>query len=510
MPPQAYEAWVNRDLEPHLHREAYLHVLRESGLPDEQAEALYERVIDPMSWTAYPDTAAVLNGLHRQGIKTAVVSNIAFDVRPAFEAIGAADDVDEFVLSFEVGAIKPAAAIFQTALTRLGVPPEYTVMVGDSEEADGGARALDCGFLLVDPLPTAQRPDGLRSALTGYGVDLDPAVASAHARWRARAATAVAQAAQQGLHGHVAARRADFAGRVAGGADGPRPQDRQTALDARHADGRSRASAMSSTATPARTGSTTSAPPDEVTLAQGSRTERVRMVELSPDDARPVLREFPAAVPTGVDLMKRVGLLTEGYARRGGGPGRAAARCSASTPSRSVAIVSNSERIRPPWWLKYVNKVMIGVQRLGFGFGGKGPVILTVRGRKSGKLRSTPITPMTVDGKRYVLGGLPGSDWAANVACRGRGRAAPGAQHRTGPDGRAAARGGPAAAAAVPGRSADRRRLFEERGFGDGTQPRRIRGARGPLPGLPFRAGNSHERESLSTPRCGNRSTASS
>ncbi len=50
----------------------------------------------------------------------------------------------------------------------------------------------------------------------------------------------------------------------------------------------------------------------EVTLAQGRRTERVRMVELSPDEARPVLREFPAAVPTGVDLMKRVGLLTEG------------------------------------------------------------------------------------------------------------------------------------------------------------------------------------------------------
>jgi hypothetical protein len=65
--------------------------------------------------------------------------------------------------------------------------------------------------------------------------------------------------------------------------------------------------------------------------------------------------------------------------------------------------VSNSKRIRPPWWLTYVNKAMIGVQRLGIGFGGKGPVILTVPGRKSGKLRSTPITPMSVDGNRYVL-----------------------------------------------------------------------------------------------------------
>ena len=172
MTQEAYEAWVNRDLEPHLHREAYLHVLRKSGLPGHQAEALYERVINPTSWTAYPDTAEVLRGLHSQGIKTAVVSNIAFDVRPAFEAIGAAGDVDEFVLSFEVGAVKPRPAIFETAMTRLGVASEYTVMVGDSEEADGGARALGCGFVLVDPLPTAQRRDGLRTALTDYGVDL--------------------------------------------------------------------------------------------------------------------------------------------------------------------------------------------------------------------------------------------------------------------------------------------------------------------------------------------------
>lgn len=170
MTPEAHQAWVNRDLEPHLHREAYLHVLRESGLADHHAQTLYERVIDPSSWTPYPDTADVLKGLHRQGTKTAVVSNIAFDVRPAFAAIGVADCVDEFVLSFEVGVIKPDAAIFDTALTRLGVEAERAVMVGDSDEADGGARAVGCGFVLVDPLPTGERPEGLRSALTDYGL----------------------------------------------------------------------------------------------------------------------------------------------------------------------------------------------------------------------------------------------------------------------------------------------------------------------------------------------------
>jgi deazaflavin-dependent oxidoreductase (nitroreductase family) len=81
--------------------------------------------------------------------------------------------------------------------------------------------------------------------------------------------------------------------------------------------------------------------------------------------------------------------------------------------------MSNSAPIRLPWWLKYVNKMMIGLQKLGVGFGGKGPVVLTVPGRKSGKPRSTPVTPMTVDGERYVVGGVPGSDWSANVRAAG-------------------------------------------------------------------------------------------
>jgi deazaflavin-dependent oxidoreductase (nitroreductase family) len=78
--------------------------------------------------------------------------------------------------------------------------------------------------------------------------------------------------------------------------------------------------------------------------------------------------------------------------------------------------VSNSERIRPPWWLKYVNRTMIGLQKLGVNFG---PVVLTVPGRKSGKPRSTPVTPMTVNGNEYIVGGLPGSDWTANVRAAG-------------------------------------------------------------------------------------------
>ena len=172
MGPEEYHAWCNRDLAPHLHREAYLHVLRESGVADHHAESLYQRVIDPSSWTPYPDTAEVLSSLAAQGIKTAVVSNIPFDIRPAFAAIGADKHVDEFVLSFEVGSVKPNPEIFEAALQRLGVAAGDAVMVGDSDEADGGARAVGCSFILVDPLPTVERPDGLLRPLRQFGFEV--------------------------------------------------------------------------------------------------------------------------------------------------------------------------------------------------------------------------------------------------------------------------------------------------------------------------------------------------
>ncbi|CAN5713137.1 nitroreductase family deazaflavin-dependent oxidoreductase [soil metagenome] len=63
-----------------------------------------------------------------------------------------------------------------------------------------------------------------------------------------------------------------------------------------------------------------------------------------------------------------------------------------------------------------MNKLFMGAQRVGIPlFGKEGPLVLTVVGRKSGKPRSTPITPMVVDGKRYVVGGFPGADWVRNA-----------------------------------------------------------------------------------------------
>ena len=77
--------------------------------------------------------------------------------------------------------------------------------------------------------------------------------------------------------------------------------------------------------------------------------------------------------------------------------------------------MTDSERIAPPWWLKPWNNVFMALSRLGVIPANAGPMVLTVPGRKSGKPRSTPITPFTVDGKRYVVGGFPGADWVRNA-----------------------------------------------------------------------------------------------
>jgi deazaflavin-dependent oxidoreductase (nitroreductase family) len=80
----------------------------------------------------------------------------------------------------------------------------------------------------------------------------------------------------------------------------------------------------------------------------------------------------------------------------------------------------SSKAVRPPWWLKPANKVFIQMSRLGMSFGSESPVVLTVPGCKSGRERSTPVTPMTVDGREYVVAGFPGADWVANVRAAGQ------------------------------------------------------------------------------------------
>ena len=50
------------------------------------------------------------------------------------------------------------------------------------------------------------------------------------------------------------------------------------------------------------------------TLARGRRSRHVKIVELTPDEARPVLRAYPGEVPVGVTFAKRSGMVRDGTA----------------------------------------------------------------------------------------------------------------------------------------------------------------------------------------------------
>jgi deazaflavin-dependent oxidoreductase (nitroreductase family) len=72
-----------------------------------------------------------------------------------------------------------------------------------------------------------------------------------------------------------------------------------------------------------------------------------------------------------------------------------------------------------PGWLKPMNRVMIALANMGLSLG---PMrVLMVPGRKSGAMRSTPVSTLTVDGQRYIIGGLAGADWVKNAQAAGWG-----------------------------------------------------------------------------------------
>ncbi len=83
---------------------------------------------------------------------------------------------------------------------------------------------------------------------------------------------------------------------------------------------------------------------------------------------------------------------------------------------------------RPPRYLKQMNKLVKGLQKLGLRTGPA--MVLTVPGRKSGRPRSTPMTPFEFRGGLYTVAGFPRADWALNARAAGAGTLARGRKSR--------------------------------------------------------------------------------
>ena len=71
-----------------------------------------------------------------------------------------------------------------------------------------------------------------------------------------------------------------------------------------------------------------------------------------------------------------------------------------------------------PKWLKFANQLIVALNRLGIGFGTW--YILSIAGRKTGKMRSTPVSVLHVNGQRYVVTGFE-TQWVKNARKVGKG-----------------------------------------------------------------------------------------
>lgn len=141
--------------------ETIARILRACGIdpaPELVADlARADRDLMARSCRPYDDAVPFLRDLRSRGLKIALVSNCGDETRPRLHALNLASLADELILSCEIGAAKPDAAIYRRALDALGVPASGAVMIDDRPDYCAGAEAV--GVRAVQVVRNGERPD---------------------------------------------------------------------------------------------------------------------------------------------------------------------------------------------------------------------------------------------------------------------------------------------------------------------------------------------------------------
>jgi HAD superfamily hydrolase (TIGR01509 family) len=90
----------------------------------------------------YDDVLPFLRSAHARGVKVAIVSNCDENTRGLLAELGVTPLVDSLVLSCEVHAAKPSAAIYVAALRSLGARPAEALFVDDNAQFCTAAHQL--------------------------------------------------------------------------------------------------------------------------------------------------------------------------------------------------------------------------------------------------------------------------------------------------------------------------------------------------------------------------------
>ena len=154
VPDEVTQMYAVRDLGPEEHRAAYMALL--STVPEPGpgfAQAMYEEVLGPEGWVAYPDATPTVRALQGAGLRVGLISNIGYDLRPILDAHGLGPLAQRCTLSCEHRIMKPDVRLFEAALAQLETEPGQTLMVGDHATADTGGVALGMRTLVLPMTP---------------------------------------------------------------------------------------------------------------------------------------------------------------------------------------------------------------------------------------------------------------------------------------------------------------------------------------------------------------------
>lgn len=89
------------------------------------------------------------------------------------------------------------------------------------------------------------------------------------------------------------------------------------------------------------------------------------------------------------------------------------------TPSRTVAEEQPGRRYLAPGWTtrRLLNPLVAWLVRRGMSL--QGAAVLEVAGRHTGTTRTTPVNPLTLDGRIYLLAPRGDTEWSRNLRAAG-------------------------------------------------------------------------------------------
>ena len=115
------------------------------------AAELIEHAFLKEGWELFPDVIATLAQLKDKGMRMGVVSNWPPTLDSTLEAAGIKQYFEVIAASGVVGYPKPHPAIFNVALSQMGVEPGSALFIGDKLSLDiEGAAAVGMPSVLID------------------------------------------------------------------------------------------------------------------------------------------------------------------------------------------------------------------------------------------------------------------------------------------------------------------------------------------------------------------------